>query len=73
MKANGDLPTAVSSTMQAASVNSIDYDFNIHAIKTLLMTTKVPESCVWKSFIKYQSITCVYVWFFLKKGEEEMR
>jgi hypothetical protein len=34
-KTNGDLPT-----------NSIDYDFNINAIKTLLMTTKVPESCV---------------------------
>lgn len=46
MKANGDLPPAVSSTTAAASVNSIDYDFNIHAIKTLLMTTKVPESCV---------------------------
>jgi hypothetical protein len=26
--------------------NSIDYDFNINAIKTLLMTSKVPESCV---------------------------
>lgn len=32
---NGDLPS-----------NSIDYDFNINAIKTLLMTSKVPESCV---------------------------
>lgn len=29
------------------SSNSIDYDFNINAIKTLLMTSKVPESCVW--------------------------
>lgn len=29
------------------SNNSIDYDFNINAIKTLLMTSKVPESCVW--------------------------
>ncbi|KAL7041688.1 hypothetical protein ACKWTF_000854 [Chironomus riparius] len=28
------------------SSNTIDYDFNINAIKTLLMTTKVPESCV---------------------------
>jgi hypothetical protein len=32
---NGELPS-----------NSIDYDFNINAIKTLLMTSKVPESCV---------------------------
>ncbi|CAO1368871.1 unnamed protein product [Diamesa hyperborea] len=28
------------------SANQIDYDLNINAIKTLLMTTKVPESCV---------------------------
>ncbi|KAG5676002.1 hypothetical protein PVAND_005857 [Polypedilum vanderplanki] len=35
MKSNGEMPT-----------HSIDYDFNINAIKTLLMTTKVPESCV---------------------------
>lgn len=33
---NGELPS-----------NPIDYDFNINAIKTLLMTSKVPESCVW--------------------------
>lgn len=41
MKANGDVPSNTTTT-----VNSIDYDFNINAIKTLLMTTKVPESCV---------------------------
>lgn len=30
--------------------NHIDYDLNINTIKTLLMTTKVPESCVWTWF-----------------------
>lgn len=39
MKANGDVPSNATPT-------AIDYDFNINAIKTLLMTTKVPESCV---------------------------
>jgi hypothetical protein len=38
MKANGDI--------SSAAANTIDYDFNINAIKTLLMTSKVPESCV---------------------------
>lgn len=42
MKANGDVPSNATTT----SVNAIDYDFNINAIKTLLMTNKVPESCV---------------------------
>ncbi|CRL01064.1 CLUMA_CG014257, isoform A [Clunio marinus] len=28
------------------SNQTVDYDFNINAIKTLLMTSKVPESCV---------------------------
>jgi hypothetical protein len=47
LKSNGELPSAtVASSSAAATTNSIDYDFNIHAIKTLLMTTKVPESCV---------------------------
>ena len=43
MKANGDV---LGNSTNAMMVNSADYDFNINAIKTLLMTNKVPESCV---------------------------
>lgn len=48
---NGELPS-----------NSVDYDFNINAIKTLLMTSKVPESCVWNvNEWRYNRVTFPFV------------
>lgn len=44
-KANGDV-NVMTTAAAVTTNNTIDYDFNINAIKTLLMTTKVPESCV---------------------------
>lgn len=44
---NGELPS-----------NPIDYDFNINAIKTLLMTSKVPESCVWSACDEGERKSC---------------
>ncbi|XP_055539389.1 nephrin-like [Wyeomyia smithii] len=48
---NGGLETALGSTAATGSTgtqegNLNDYDINVHTIKNMLMTTRVPESCV---------------------------
>lgn len=39
-------PTTTTTTTASANATSIDLDINVHAIKNMLMATRVPESCV---------------------------